>query len=352
MKNKLKNWFYRIAYALPFGLKKADSEIMGGQHDNTDNQSIQQETSDERVGKHLLKGELTQSVKELRYRTYKVEDESKNYEYIGNGNVIRKDSKKRTLKHIHFSQECKLLPSDVLEELERVGNYGTEEYTLNVTYNNPLVRFKLEQFATQIDVDLKNGSDVSGFPYFEEATTSLHFSSIPNGYEKKSAPFINELKKLLTVIDNVKKLDLTANKSEISAEIFSHNELASSMNSLSFTTFKATNDEPDLNVYSFVNPTVIDGKEENNEIIITFKWLLCTCIDIKSKFYDATMDEKYQNKAPKDISADITGGAVRVAHCEVCGKEMNTYDADIIRYTYGKAMCENCLNSYLKNNKE
>ena len=40
----------------------------------------------------LLRGEVTQEVEELRYETYKAEEESNNYKYIGNGVAMKIDS--------------------------------------------------------------------------------------------------------------------------------------------------------------------------------------------------------------------------------------------------------------------
>lgn len=334
--SKIKSWVYKILYALPFGMKAADEEIMGGNSSSSDEgQSIHQQVSDERVAKHLLKGEITQPVKELRYRTYKVDDEAKNYEYLGGGTAIKKEAKPVDSKRIHFSQECKLVASDVLEELKRVGTYGTETYTLQISYNNPLVKFKLEQFANQIDVDINEES--------KEVITTLHFSNIPDGYEKKSAPFINELKRLLKIYKNIQ---LISDKHMVD-EVYKHNEIASSMISLNFTTYKATNDEPDLKVYSFVFPSFIKAEESNAEIRLTFMWETYDVNDLKAKFFDEKMAKKYETKEAKNTPIDISGGQVRVAHCEVCGKEINTYDADVTKYTYGKAMCKDCLQNYL-----
>ena len=334
--NTIKKWAYKILYALPFGMKAADEEIMGGNSSSSDDgQSVHQQVSDERVAKHLLKGEITQPVKELRYRTYKVDDEAKNYEYLGGGTAIKKEAKPVDTKRIHFSQECKLVASDVLEELKRVGTYGTETYTLQISYNNPLVKFKLEQFANQIDVDINEES--------KEVITTLHFSNIPDGYEKKSGPFINELKRLLKIY---KKIQLISDKHMVD-EVYKHNEIASSMISLNFTTYKATNDEPDLKVYSFVSPSFIKAEESNAEIRLTFMWETYDVNDLKAKFFDEKMAKKYETKEAKSTPIDISGGQVRVAYCEVCGKEINTYDADVTKYTYGKAMCKDCLQNYL-----
>ena len=137
---------------------------------------------------------------------------------------------------------------------------------------------------------------------------------------------------------------------ELINAIFSHNEIASSMVSISFVTSKATNDEPDLISYNFVNPTLEKIEDGNAEIILTFKWEFCFAKDLRTAFFDAGMQKKYDEKAPKNVDVDTTGGEERVARCEVCGKEINTYDADITRATFGKAMCANCLEKYLESN--
>lgn len=341
--NKITKFFKKILYALPFGMKGGNEDIFGAPTNSIGGQTINQNVADERVGKHLLKGEVTQSVKELRYRTYKVDDESKSFKYLGNGVAVNEGKKERNLNHIKFSQECKLVTSSVLDDLKHVNDYGTEKYTLDIAYNNPNVKFKLEQFATQIDVELKNGIDGGDTSQFTTyVVTKLHFSSIPNGYEKKSAPFINELKNLKKMVDSAKS-------DEFITAIFAHSEIASSMFTLNFITYKATNDEPDLISYSFANPMLEKIEEENAEFILTFKWDYCLAKDLKASFYDATMEKKYEENAPKNADFDMTPTKKRVAHCEICGKEMNTYDADITKSTFGKAMCAECLEKYLYN---
>ena len=333
--NKFTNLLYKYLYALPFGMKGADKEIMGTNSVAENGQSIYQEVSDERVAKHLLKGEITQSVKELRYRTYRVSDEAKNYEYLGNGSAIKKDIMTRDKKHIKFSQECKLISSDILEELKHIDNYGDEHYTLEIAYDNPLVRFKLEQFATQIDVDINNETG--------DILTTLHFSNIPDGYEKKSAPFINELKQACELYRKM----CSVNDVNIIKECYKHSEIISSMVSLNFTTYKATNNESDLINYTFLFPYLKNVSESNTEICLTFNWGSYNFNDLKEKFFDEKMYRKYENKESKNTAVDVSGGQLRVSHCEVCGKEINNYDADVTKYTYGKAMCMDCLQGYL-----
>ena len=50
---KIKDYFLRLFYGLPFGLKGADTEIMGSNNSSEVGTNITQEVSDERVAKHF-----------------------------------------------------------------------------------------------------------------------------------------------------------------------------------------------------------------------------------------------------------------------------------------------------------
>ena len=76
-----------------------------------------------------------------------------------------------------FSQENGLMVSTVLEELNRLNDYGVEKYRLEVGYNST-VRFKIEQFVTLIDVDIDFREKTS--PIVIE--TTLHLRSRPKFY--------------------------------------------------------------------------------------------------------------------------------------------------------------------------
>ena len=78
-----------------WGLKSADEIVFQSSENNTPGSTIIQEVSDKRVSKALLKGEVTQEVEELRYRTYRVDREAKNYEYIAPTLAFRKEKEKK-----------------------------------------------------------------------------------------------------------------------------------------------------------------------------------------------------------------------------------------------------------------
>ena len=325
--NRIKNFFLKLWYGLPFGLKGADTEIMGSNSQDSNGTLINQEVSDERVSKHLLKGEVTQEVEELRYRTYKVANESENYEYLGNGIAVKKenDNAKNTKKRYRFTQENENICESVLQSLQQVGNYGIEKYRFEIEYNS-LVRFKVEKYATKVDVNINDDEGV--------IETVLHFNTESNPYDGSSKPFITEISKLLGV------------KSEYE---INRNEIASSIKSLSFTTYKASN-ESDLVTYSFTNGGKFLKFEQNGyEYLMTLSWDEYTRIpmNLEAKYYSKTMAEKYENKEKKNTPISLSN-VERKRYCSVCGREMSVYDADIQEASGQEPICKECIQKTLK----
>ena len=331
--SKIKDFFYKFFYALPFGLKGADTEIFGGPSDDAGGTTINQEVSDERVAKHMLKGEVTQEVGELRYRTYKVSNESENYDYVGNGVAVKTretETPNFEKKKYKFTQENSLICASVLKELQHVDDYGVENYRIEATYKD-FVRFKIEQFITFIDVYINMNEGE------EEITTKMHFNSTPNPYNAKSMPFINELKKAKEITNPYG---------------VSRNEILSSLDTISFSTYKATN-ESDLVTYGFFNPTYKSLTEEGGELILTFSWESFSRVplNLEQKYYSKTMDEKYKNHEKKDVVINMEN-VERKRYCSVCGKEMSVYDGDIQEYDGGIVICPECIAKTMKNEKK
>ena len=329
MMNKLKKLVLNIWYGLPFGLKAADTEIMGAKTVNLDGTNVSQEVSDQRVGKHLLKGEVTQAVEELRYRTYRVANESEKYKYLGNGVAVKKEAEEEPKERTKykFSQDNGGITETVLDGLNQVGKNGVERYRFEIDYDS-FVRFKVEKFATKVDVNI---NDADG-----TIETTLHFNTQPNPYDAASMPFINEIDKLVGV------------KNEYA---ISKNEIASTIKNLAFTTYKASGEEDFVN-YCFINGAKFkDFKKETNEYLLTLTWneYLRVPLNLESKYYSKEMAKKYENKEKKEVDLSVME-IERKAYCSICGKEMSIYDADIQRADGGEPICQECLQKVLKNN--
>ena len=55
-------------------------------------------------------------------------------------------------------------------------------------------------------------------------------------------------------------------------------------------------------------------------------------------------------KERKEAAAQV-GDVRRKRYCQVCGKEINVYDGDILEYDNGFVICEECRQKALKNNQ-
>ena len=241
--------------------------------------SISQEVEDERVSKHLLKGEVTQEVEELRYRTYKVEKESKDYAYLGNGVAIKKKRPRVDEDVIRFTMNNKGISDSVLDSMQQVGKYGTEKYVLNVTYNS-ISRFKIEQFATKFKVTIKDN----------DCYIKLYFESQPDVYDAKSKPFINELERIYQQRENGMVLN---------------SDIVFLISNISFITYKAEG-EDDLVYYNLSMPTFADIDKSKFEYTITYKISKFTRENLTDKFYNEEMENKYKNKEPKNVAIDMS----------------------------------------------
>jgi len=340
--NKILNAIKSILYSLPFGLKAADSEIMGSNiSGNGNDTTINQQVNDKRVAKHLLKGEITQEVEELRYRTYKVDRESKNYNYIGHGLASKKRKNeyetKKSINIIRFTQENKLICNDILTELNHVDNYGVEKYTVNIDYYFP-VRFKFQEFLTHVDVVIKSG---------EQAVTTLRFSDVRNPQNVKSKPFVTELEKLEALFNNNDTYGL------------SRNDFATSMLCMNFTTFNASDDHPDVVTYTFTNPELIGVHHEDGEFKLLYKWKEHDSIDLTDKFYNAELEEKYKNKEKKKTNIGIESDddswweehSKKVIMCSKCGKPIKVFsDGYVMDNKTSEPVCLKCYEKSLLNN--
>lgn len=267
-------------YGLPFGMKAAENELTsGGGIKESNGVEIQQTVSDGTVAKHLLKGEVTQEVEELRYRTYKVDRESKNYKYIGGGTAVKKElsgDNNLSKGKFKFSQENKPICADVLSSLDLK---IPEKYTINVSYPT-MARFNIEKFATMVDVKIDDKDNIY---------TTLHFSEYPNKSKLTSKAFINEMEKTYECLE---KGDTYGVERSYTFSTFL---------TMSFITYKATNDQPDLFSFVFINPRLIRGKKENGEYVFIYKWNDYTCEDLTEKFKSESMEKKYENNEKKEL---------------------------------------------------
>ena len=335
--NKIKRYFLKLWYSLPFAMKGGNDEIFGTSISHGEGVSINQETNDKRVSKHLIKGEVTQEVEELRYRTYKVAEESEKMVYLGGGVAVKREEKPETRKIHKFVQPNDELTITMLEAMGKFEGEGDAvsdptgivRHRLEFTYNT-FLRFNLENFVEEVAVYMNEETGV--------AETTFIFSSRPDPYDMKSMPFINELKKMASL------------KTPYEIE---RNDFASGIDSLLFVTFKASG-EDNMVTYAFSGGAKFKSYQEDKSCIkVTYTWETFARVkeNLSDKYYSESMDAKYRKNEKRDSVYQIVD-TERKRYCELCGKEISTVDGDILEATGNKVLCPDCFKEFLKAKNE
>lgn len=269
----------------------------------------------------LLNENETQEVQNLRYSLYKVSEKARDYKILNDGTAIKKKHKKITLGRHKFNIPNKKITRSILDSMTDFEESENDIYTVEIQ-TEYLTRFRVDKFITSIDVDINDEKNI--------INTRLHFSKFPDVYNATSMPFINELKKLLSIpIENT--------------YVISKNEIASSMLNLSFTCI-GVEEEDDFTNYSFISPSLIQVEENESEIILTYKWekYIRKPLNLSNKYYSKEQDENYNNKTPKKQNQELNK-FLQITKCSVCGKVCNTNDGSIQIFDNGQAICNDCL---------
>ena len=369
--NKLKSFFNKLKIGLALGMKTADEELIHTNSAADDVSSgIHQQVTDKRVAKHLLKGEVTQEVEELRYRTYLVDRESKDFDFYSPVKAVRKDKIDNRKFNIENSdcleiitiQENKHIGDDVYDTLEKIDinkvetdNNGEVEYNLgklkkdhNYTiklgrndWTTP--RYRLEEYTKKL---------VCFYTNEEKTTARLDFyvTKYPNDKEYKSKGFVREIEK---VKDNGMRTD-----------IFDFDKV-------SFLTSHAYKIHDGVS-FKFRNVTFKDIVEYDGDYVVRFNAdIVDGGTDFFDKFYNVKMAKNYEEKAEKMSCVNFdpySTNEVRTYKCSICGKEI-TYNladmdamqctdegvnSDITEYmdmemseqTFGKFVCKDCMEQH------
>lgn len=357
----MKNKFLMFFYGLIYGMKATEDEVL---HQTANSigggSSIIKEVDDTRVSKALLKGEITQEVEELRYRTYKVDKESKTFEYFAPTLAMKRD--KQDTKFLKYDDRDGLelitvQPNDFLvetvsETLEQVGGRGKRtQYRIKIK-RNFTPRYKIEEYITRLDVKKLDDKHV---------ILDMYVSKYPNDKDFKSKGFVREVEKI--------------RDEKIKSDILDYEEV-------SFLTNHAYKMD-DMVKFVFKNIFFREVVEFDGHYILRFKASIQQdIIDLTNIFYSKTMDEKYKNKEKKEVVLNLNDYLVKnVYKCDECGKEvvldkemidaleayegrditqekietdnpqvLEFMDMQISEQTFGKRLCSDCLKKYLKEN--
>lgn len=347
--NRLIKYLKYLWFGLILGMKKTEDETLHQNGISLDNGStVNQQVSDHSVAKALLRGELTQEVMELRYRTYAVAREASHYNYFSP--TLAKKKGVNDYKYLKIAeddgrevitvQENRLQVETVTDSLLRIGDDGKfidkqKEYNIVLKRDNS-PRFKLEDYTKKIVV--KKGDNEY------TAVIDMYVSKYPDDKIVTSKPFIRELER---IVDTGVRSDIFEFKS------------------LQFETFKAYRLDDMIN-FEFGDPQLMRIFEFDGDYVISFLMnIIDGGTDKMAEFYDERMAKKYENKEKKETNIMFDPEmSFRTYKCADCGKEV-TYDAraldslnasdtatdgtvteyldyEMAEATFGRMLCKEC----------
>ena len=260
---KIKHIITNLLLSIPFGMKAVEKQIINSED------IIEKTVSQSNIVNDLLRGEVTQAVEEVRYANYEIYREANKYQYIGNGEAVKKEIIRED-GVIKFIQPNKVICKSILEGFDDIElETNDNKYILTCGYYD-IPKFKIERFIRYLSVEIRDGL----------ATLMLYFDKNVDNKNPQTRMFKRELNKL-------------HNENEMRSC-----ELYSNIRSVLFTTFKADG-EDDLVRYIFADMKYDSFIETENDIKIKYLTFSYQREDLTKKYYSSTMAEKYKEKAPK-----------------------------------------------------
>ena len=271
-----KIWFnIRTFFHLFFrGLNQADKVAFGSKEESLNKDlSIEQQQEVDCVWNDLIKGEVTQRVKDLRYETAHAVRESKHYEYIGNG-----IAKKRTMyeyKGIAENSEGYdiVLVQDNSKIIKGVGD----------AFDNPIIEYEIKvnaPFKLKHRVDSYLKKVILRKDNEEKYYLDLYFSKYLEKYNNVHKFFLSELTRIYEGKDMRSDILL--------------------INSVEFMTKNAYGDNDDV-VYKIGLTEFRDIKEFDGNYVLTFNAKIKEKDDLIRLVYDEKSAEKFNNKTARDV---------------------------------------------------
>lgn len=295
MKHLLKTIWFNISlffHYLMQGLRSADSLMTSQNKEDGDGSTIEQKKEVQNVYADLLRGEVTQEVRELRHEMYYAERLSHEYTYGGNGRVVKKNRMFTYNGNIEISDGY---PIQVIQE-------NREDITLT------------SDFKDTRDFTLKIGREFVPTMRIEEYTTKLVVKRIdkdkvildfytpimPRQFDRRSRIFTNALGKIY--------------EGDVKSDIIDFNSVA-------FTSYNAYGSE-DLKEYEYNNIKFELILEYDGSYVLRFTaGIVKDGFDIITEFYDEATAKKCEEHEMRKGAQMSYDAAVEMV-------ERDKYDVD------------------------
>lgn len=296
------------------GMRAADDEITtGSKTTSADGTAIEQKKEQDNLYAALLRGEVTQEVREARHEMYYAERRSHDYIYSGGGHAEKKNNVFDYTGNVENSDGHKvLIVQDNYQDQASIEEYGIDEgavmshgsgiystikmediakkeYTVKIV-RDFIPKFRIEEFTKKIVVKELN----------EKRILDIYVSKYPVEYNRRSRMFVNMINEIY--------------EGNTRSEIIDFQKL-------SFVSKNAYGTD-DLKLYSFSEFEFRDIIDYDGSYVLRF-----VCVpyvegeDLIEEFYDETAAKKSEEHAPREnVSIDLDTAAEIIAR--------DSYDTD------------------------
>ena len=150
-------------HSLFHGMGAVDDILTKSNKTSDGSVTAEQKLEQDNVYASLVKGEITQEVKDLRYETYQAARKASEYQYIGGGTAVKKNTMLKNIDakvenednlKVVLVQANHLIPTSVYDAVEEALHKHAElptEHRLKIE-RKYYSRFKIEDYATQLVV--------------------------------------------------------------------------------------------------------------------------------------------------------------------------------------------------------
>lgn len=391
---RIKLFFHQLFH----GLRAAEDVMLTQDTSDGGNVSVVQKQESKTLAEALINGEVTQEVRELRYRTYKVDRESRGYEFVTgtlgikkdtqlNSNIVYENSEDLDLILVQPNHEDKYTADETLsvgdDEAALKALLGTMRLTLNLTYDKA-PRYNINRFITRLVYRNRDGRNVidlyvNKYP-IKGDILSTFFTKEISKYFKDVEIDENGKAKTVRESENVGETkDYTLSGTNVSMAKrydtrFPINDFSSlkvmdfiQISNIDFVTYKAYNSYDGV-YFRFKDFKFYDLLEFDGHYILRYEVSEdIDIIDAIKQYDEESMIKKYEDKAPKKVDYHYDFGQVNKKEyvCEECGAktvkgELVTYideegieeeiedttyiDYEIAMSMHGRCLCSSCLN--------
>lgn len=188
MKHFLKNIWLNIRLFMNYlmqGLRVADNLLTSQNKEDGDGANIEQKKEVQNVYADLLRGEVTQEVRELRHEMYYAERLSHEYTYGGNGRVVKKNRMFNYNGNIEVSDGYPIqVIQENREDITLTSDFkDTRDFTLKIT-RDFVPTMRIEEYATKLVIKRIDKDKV---------ILDFYTPIMPRQFDRRSRIFTNAL---------------------------------------------------------------------------------------------------------------------------------------------------------------